>query len=211
MKMRCARRRDEGSVLMEFILVMPILFFLIFGLIQFSLIWMARLMTHYAAYSAARAAIVYPEDDRPSVSYDDSDKEKSVAFLAAKVALAKSWIPGLETWYGIEGRYPELIGNRLEVDCEDLPDFKAVKATVRFRYPLMIPYAGSIIAYMAQGFRARGKWYPTGYEPEDTGKIKEGVQFDDFHFIELEESCIMPYLWNTELLPRADSDLPKGS
>ena len=192
---------------MEFILVMPILLFLIFGLIQFSLIWMARLMTQYAAYSAARAAIVYPAADRPSVSYDDADKDANVAFKAAKIALAKSWI--LQGWFGIEGPEHERIGDRIAVACEDVPDIRAIKATVRFRYPLMIPYAGSIIGYMAGG--GSGKWEVSGYEPQNASSFGGGIRVGGFPVIELEASYIMPYLWNTEMLPRAGSDLQGGS
>ena len=196
------RRRDTGSVLMEFILVMPILLFLIFGLLQFSLIWMARLMTHYAAYSAARAAIVYPEADRARM-----------AQLAAEIAISKSQVPGLEKWFGIEGPEPEKIGSRVGVTCEDMlgsdgSGIRAIKATVTFRYPLMIPYAGSIIGYMAAG--NPGSWQPAGYEPDASQweSFAAGGTIGGFRTIDLTESCIMPYLWNTELLPRAGSDLP---
>ena len=50
---------DDGTVLMECVLVMPLLVFMIFMLIQLSLVCMARQVLHYAAYSAARATLVY--------------------------------------------------------------------------------------------------------------------------------------------------------
>ena len=56
-------RDDSGTALMEFVLVMPILVFMIFCTIQLSLVCMAKQLTHYAAYSAARAVVVYHPDD----------------------------------------------------------------------------------------------------------------------------------------------------
>ena len=50
---------DRGSVLMEFVIVAPMLLLLIFGIIQFAYIFMAKQLTFYAAYSAARTALVY--------------------------------------------------------------------------------------------------------------------------------------------------------
>lgn len=51
--------KRRGTVLMECLLALPLLVTLIFSIVQFSLIWYAQLMTHYAAYNAARAALVY--------------------------------------------------------------------------------------------------------------------------------------------------------
>ena len=67
-------RASAGSVLMESILVMPILFTLIFAIVQFALIWYAQIMTHYAAYNACRAALVYhPADYAEPVDRTDAD------------------------------------------------------------------------------------------------------------------------------------------
>ena len=52
------KKNDRGSVLLEFIIVMPVLLLLIFGTVQFALILMAKQLTQYAAFNAARG--VYP-------------------------------------------------------------------------------------------------------------------------------------------------------
>ena len=49
---------DRGTALMEFVLIMPIFCFMIFCIIQLSLVCMAKQLTHYAAYSAARRFVV---------------------------------------------------------------------------------------------------------------------------------------------------------
>ncbi|HQC52385.1 MAG TPA: pilus assembly protein, partial [Lentisphaeria bacterium] len=65
---------DQGTALMEFVLVMPILVFMIFCIAQLALVCMAKQLTHYAAYSAARAVIVYHPDDFSDNGVFYSDK-----------------------------------------------------------------------------------------------------------------------------------------
>jgi hypothetical protein len=55
----CAKRRSSGQALLETIIVLPVLVFVILGAIQLMLVAHARVMTHYAAYCAARAGIVH--------------------------------------------------------------------------------------------------------------------------------------------------------
>ena len=45
----------RGSILAETVVVMPLLLLLIFGIIQFAQVWMARQFVVYAAACAARA------------------------------------------------------------------------------------------------------------------------------------------------------------
>lgn len=49
----------RGTVLMEAVLCLPLLLFLVTGIVQFARIWEAKLFTRHAAYNAARAALVY--------------------------------------------------------------------------------------------------------------------------------------------------------
>ena len=69
-KGRRARSR-EGSVMLEFALAFPIVLVLILGCVQFAHLWVARVVVHYAAYCAARAALVTVCDESgPSKSND---------------------------------------------------------------------------------------------------------------------------------------------
>ena len=54
-------RGEHGSVMMETVLVMPILFVLIMGVLQLAQIWTARQIVKYAAYCAARATLTSNE------------------------------------------------------------------------------------------------------------------------------------------------------
>ena len=73
----------RGSVLMETVIVMPIILLLIFMIIQFAHVWIARQMVVYAAYCGARSLLV--------ISPDDTDPTPQEAVqTAAQIAL--SWI-----------------------------------------------------------------------------------------------------------------------
>jgi hypothetical protein len=61
-----------GSVLLEFTMAFPIVLMLILACVQFAHIWLAKLMTHYAAYCAARAALVTVCDESGPTSSNDS-------------------------------------------------------------------------------------------------------------------------------------------
>jgi len=140
-----------GSVLAETVLVMPLLLLLIFGILQFAQIWMARQMVVYAASCAARAmTVVHPVEQA-----DAADK-------AAKLAL--SWLCLVETtgesgekalpgvaiagWGRIPGSgsvdrrvVVSVLSNSVTNVAFDGTDDKNpfVGATVSFRFPLLIP------------------------------------------------------------------------
>ncbi len=189
-------RNEQGSILMEFILVMPVLVLLIFGIAQFSLIWVARLMTYYAAYSGARTAIVYHPEDY-------SAPDRGPVHRAACVAL--SWIGMSAGGNGVEvpgwGSVPGSgdIGRQVRISVEEMQQrgIPAVKVTVHFEFPLLIPYAGEIIAYMAGGHESY-QWDVTGFSAAD---IVE--KLEDGRYMKLSESCIMPRPWSTATFPKA--------
>ena len=95
------RASEAGTVLMESILVMPLLFTLVFAIVQFALVWYAQIMTHYAAYNACRAALVYhptayaqPKETTDADGQKDTewifDAQKGVCYEAACRTLA--WV-----------------------------------------------------------------------------------------------------------------------
>ena len=212
---------------MEFVLVMPIFVFTIFGIIQLALVCMAKQLTHYAAYSAARAAIVYnPKDyinsNNVFFMYD------GVVHRAAYTALATmGHMPKVENssknterfeyeplevpgWGKIPGS--GYIANQVTIDTYDseiLPDVPAVKVTVAFRYPLHIPYVGSLIAYFAGGGKADGHWDLTGMAPSDMDKYLRRIE--GIPYIVLRESCLLPMPWDNRMFPRAEKSRYLGT
>jgi hypothetical protein len=57
-----ARPREGGQALVEAAIVMPLMTFLILGVIQLVMVQHAKIMTEYAAFTAARAGIVWNAD-----------------------------------------------------------------------------------------------------------------------------------------------------
>ena len=55
---------ESGAILTEFVLVLPILLLLLFGIFQLTLIMTAKQLVDYAAYCACRSALVYIPDDQ---------------------------------------------------------------------------------------------------------------------------------------------------
>lgn len=53
---------DSGQALVESAIVMPLMVFIILGVVQMTMIQHARIMTEYAAFNAARAGIVWNGD-----------------------------------------------------------------------------------------------------------------------------------------------------
>jgi hypothetical protein len=67
--------------MMEFVIALPLLLMLICGSIQFAHLWLARLMTNYAAYCAARAALVTVCDEQsPSQSNESWPTRQELSY-----------------------------------------------------------------------------------------------------------------------------------
>lgn len=90
-----------GTVLMECVLVLPLLTLLVFSIVQFGLLWYAQIMTHYAAYNAARAALVYHPGEYREVDADGGVSQtfqmnSGVCWEAACRTLA--WVSNSPLW-----------------------------------------------------------------------------------------------------------------
>lgn len=129
--------RSHGQALTEFILVFPLFLAIVLGVVQFSLLYLAFQVVHYASFSAARAAIVRPctvfhPDHYPNALF--SSGVFSAAAFSNLVAAPPQPLFGLSTPYV----WMPAIPNSLEVidlDYRDLgsdmelPGNKLVNAT----------------------------------------------------------------------------------
>jgi len=84
------REDEDGQAMTEFILTFPILLFITLCIMQLSLIYTARLVVNYSAFSAARAAVVIipqPIDSEPEGSIDPtlSDGKLNIIRNAARL------------------------------------------------------------------------------------------------------------------------------
>ena len=161
---------------METLIVMPPLTMLIFIIVQFSLVWYAQIMTHYAAYNAARAALVYhPSEYRKSQGgkvLDEFKAREGACWQAAVLTLAPlSFSPsgggsnltlpvsmGALGSAGTSERLPNSSFVAKQVALVDVRDDNldvepcaesngCVRVTVAFDFPMIVPVAGKMLAY----------------------------------------------------------------
>ncbi len=198
--------RDRGSMMMEAVLVLPIFVLIIFFIIQISLVWVAKELTYYAAFCSARAAMVYNPED-----YD------SMATAAAKTVL--SWMSFSTTGGhanmkigdyevpnsgGVNGQVSVKI-DEYSGDGEGDVTFPAVRATVTFQFPLLIPFGGPVVAYFfgasLNGVDTEGS-ISNVYIPKNANAAVSGLQYSKDHYnIPLVESCTLAKPYRTETFP----------
>jgi len=131
-------------MLMEFVLVMPLLFLLIMGVVQIAHIWTARMVTHYAALCAARATLTMnarQQDEAVQAA------RQVCAWMAGSDGNGMADVPG---W----GRIPHSAEVPQRVRVTVAPAMGGAPwlsgATVEFDFPLLIPVAGTMMGYLAK-------------------------------------------------------------
>lgn len=213
----------HGTVLMECVLVLPLLTLLIFAIVQFALIWYAQIMTHYAAYNAARAALVYHPGEYTETKSNGEVKflEKSgVCWEAACQTLA--WVsssttgggPTVQGWFADNnGRIPFASATPYQVSilpdqcAENYKGMPAVKVSVAFDYPLHVPVIGRMIAYFEHMEDSHpSHWEITGWTPTAAG-ISQLDAINARHalgsdYVTLTATVLLPKLWSTQRYAR---------
>ena len=202
---RPPRDRRRGSVLVETVLVMPLLLLLIFGVIQFALIWTAKQMTAYAAFCATRAIMVVPPGEQQQAARDAAKVALSWMALADEGAGKRVAIPG---WGAIPGsgtidqRFQRDDGDVavkiLENGTDDAKQVAAVRLT--FRYPLLIPgmAVNKIVGNSKNATVLHGKADFYG----DLNKVAaQPDRISGWPYIELTETCVLPMPYSTAEFP----------
>ncbi len=221
--------RDKGSMMVEAVLVLPIFVLTIFFIIQISLVWTAKQLTYYAAYCAARAAMVY-----------NPAEYNSVATSAARGVLSwMSWSTSAFssfTEHRVGDYAVPLSGNvkgQVSVSIEEFSadgnsnksnksnnssnsengseglTYPAVRATVTFKFPLFIPFGGPVVAYFfgaaLNGVSTDGA-LTNVYSPTNPSAAVSGLDFEgDIYKIPLVESCTLAKPYKTETFPLMSS------
>lgn len=176
----------RGSVMMEFVITMPILVVLLMLVLQFSLLWLAREQTAYAAYCAARSML----------SYGQSEQQEA-AEKAARLALA--WVNGASAGGGAQripgwGDIPNSGGmsSWTRVSLSNSQGRRV--ATVEYDFPLGIPVASLMISAAAGGSEGEMKLH---------GWLGTPVKKNGYPYMTLTETCVLPAAF-------ADGNIPQG-
>ena len=132
---------EQGSVLMESILFLPVVLLSFMAAAQFAHIYLARHMIEYAAYSGARAGRLGSAAAIQTNAYNAAQQICSILSLTAAGASGE---PLTLPWLGtIEGS--QSLAEKLQVTCTEDPG-KSVTCTVRMDFPLVVPVARDVIA-----------------------------------------------------------------
>ena len=198
-------RDRRGSILMETVLVMPLLLLLIFGIIQFAQIWMARQFVAYAAACSARAITVVHPDEQADAANESA--RLALSWLCFAETDAESGAPGVEVagWGRIPGSGSA--GRRVSATVlYDGSDDANPVAGVRvgFRFPLLIP--GMAINTILGNFANRNQQLAQSadfYDNMAQASSNPVVDIDGWPYVNLSETCILP-------MPNSPRNLPNG-
>ena len=189
-------RNTSGSILMEFVLVIPILYMLIFGIIQFAYIFLAKQLTFYAAYSAARSALVYNVHEYANWTENESSREHSTTqlypakgplFIAACTVL--SWMNGgsspgngkqihdtnLLYFPGADSD----VWDRVRITGEEHHNAnrpRGVWVKVHYYCPLFVPLVSDMIAATHNLSSPADDWTTVGWLPTDLPEHSKNPQ-----------------------------------
>jgi hypothetical protein len=185
-----------GSMLMEFVLVMPLLFVLIMGVVQMAHIWTARMVTHYAAFCAARATLTMND---MQAMVPGNAPERAARQVCAWVAFSddgtnEADVPG---W----GQVPHSAELAKRVRVRAMPSMLMGAswlsgAKVEFDFPLLIPVAGTMMGWLATHERADADYkVGSGW----TGQFDHGNYSGPY--ITLSETVWLPKPYSTQRYP----------
>lgn len=198
----------KGSVLMETVIVMPIILLLIFMIIQFAHVWIARQMVVYAAYCGARSMMtVLPDEQAPA-----ADRAAKLALswicLADLGSAEKSGGVSVPGWGLVGGSRSvdrrvktQVLANGVSQDC--------VACRVTFSFPLLIPAFGvnAILGNAVNG-DADGNRPGLGTSSDFYGELArvtanpKGLDENDpWPYVTFTEVCALPMPYNPRNLP----------
>ena len=156
-------KNDNGSVLMEAIICLPVLLLLSLGVAQFAHIWYCRTVVHYAAYCGARAVLTAP---------NGAANELTAARSAAEIVCAPIAFmnPTTSNDFSLPGITPPAPGSNNSIQGSGAVRFQqgnssnsannvlqvsvSTPATwhrcvdVTMKIPLLVPFSGPVIGQL---------------------------------------------------------------
>jgi hypothetical protein len=136
------KKGASGTVLMEFIMAFPIVLTLMLAVVQFAHICIARQVVHYAAYSAARAAMVTMEGAE-ATNY----AHEAAARICSSITLSES-IDDYNNRVNFPGEKAAFDAARRKTRAEiDFNDNWNIKATVEHDFGLVVPIVGQMLGW----------------------------------------------------------------
>lgn len=187
-------QNENGSLLVEAAVCLPVLLTLILGCMQIAHIWFARQIVQYAAYSAARALLVTPNDRHEAAVKPDGPAYKAAASVCAWIALSQrpgdkeEEIPG---WGGIPGSGG--IERKLDLALSQPAGEWYPVVTVKFDFPLVMPIAGPLIGWGMNPWSKGREWEKNRADMTGNRHAGESVHYPYIRFEE-SASLVKPYI-----------------
>jgi hypothetical protein len=138
------KKGASGTVLMEFIMAFPIVLTLMLAVVQFAHICIARQVVHYAAYSAARAAMVTTEAEAPAAATN------AAARICSSITLSESpaeYFNRVNIVNAGTDKAFEAALRKTRVDVDFDPATWNIKATVAHDFGLVVPIVGQMLGW----------------------------------------------------------------
>ena len=185
-----SKHQKTGSVMLEFVIAFPLVLVLILAVIQFAHIWTARLVVHYAAYCAARSALVCDESEWKG--HDKVGPKRAAELVCAWIGLGESGteksIPG---WTPIPGSAG--VDGRTHVTVTEEPDWN-VMAEVEFEFPLIVPIVGRMIGTGATAMPEDTPWF-IGNAPNAKDSIWPSLTLKETVWLPKPYKTVTPTRW----------------
>ena len=133
---------EQGSVLVESVLLLPVVLLVFMAAAQFAHIFYARQIVEYASYSGARAGRLGSADTIQTNAYNAA---RQICSLIALTAPAGSAVENVTLpWLG-EVAGSQNLDEKLSVSCTEQPG-ESVTCTVQMDFPLVVPVVREFIA-----------------------------------------------------------------
>lgn len=210
---RAIRDRRSGSVLMEFVLTMPILVTLVMLILQFAQVWVARQMVAYSAFCAARSML-----SCNPVEWVIKNSTENGAYQAARRALSWVTIMGRSDTRHLRGWEEESldfgVGDFSDVGDGSTETFTTIIYGSKATHDVLVPGWGQVPESNSVDLRleltpriVQGRYVSAEVKykfpllmPVAAQLIATG-ECDGFPCIDLTETCVLPLPYSTAQLP----------
>ena len=177
-------KSDNGTVLMEAIICLPVLLLLSLGVAQFAHIWYCRTIVHYAAYCGARATLTAPNGEANELTAARSAVETVCAPIAfmnptdeddfslpgitpASSSTVNSAIGGSGAVRFKHSNNSNDSNNVLQVSVSKPSDWHR-QVDVTMKVPLLIPFAGPVIGRLMKLWNGNAEFDIRADTPDGT-------------------------------------------
>ena len=152
--MKAASPHDSGQALVEFAIAFPLQLLFTLGIMQFCLVQVGGMVTSYAAYAAARAALA--SDDDHALAQLEA-QEAAAAVLTPVTGLSLRGEPEAELDYPGWGRWSRagVARRKTRVPTVVIGE-SSLRVEVEHDYELVIPLVNRIFAGLDSAFFGQG-------------------------------------------------------